>query len=255
MDSKVIRADLCSKAPPEVRNCIRKYSLATRQDYKSLATQFSSVNVNDLIASLKYLKTPDLRPDLNDYTKSGLVFSLITRIQALFSETCSSCSTVYRAKFDEPALLSCHSCSQEVHHLCLAEKLSIPIDELTKDAVSVALNPFNLDEWTYICKPCKLNSHNEGDIKKAILKAEAKKRREGQAAESAVNDEPQPAISASSSTASVILTEGTETSSSAAIPESTYASLHTDQRSRPLELRVPTVRCDRPYLRWRNSPE
>ena len=223
MDPKVILAELCSKAPPEVRICIRKFNLDSRQDTKSLAIPFNTVKADQLIATLKYLKTPDLRPDLTDYTKSGLVFSLITRIQALFVETCSSCNTVYRAKFDEPALLSCASCSQEAHHQCLSEKLGIPLDNLTKDVVTAALNPFNMEEWTYICKPCKLNCHNDGDVKKAVLKAEAKKKKEGQATAPSA-DGSQLAIPASSSAASVNIIDGTEISSNAANDDSLDAN-------------------------------
>ena len=52
----------------------------------------------------------------------------------------------------------------------------MPVEELTKDAVRSALNPYNIEELIYICKPYKLNAHNKDDIKKAVLKAEARKR-------------------------------------------------------------------------------
>ena len=105
MDPKVILAELCAKAPnTDVRNCIRKYNLASGKNYKALESQFNGTNVVHLIETLKYLKAPNLRPNLNDYTKSGLVFGVITRIEGFFMNTCNTCDAEYRMKIDDPSV-------------------------------------------------------------------------------------------------------------------------------------------------------
>jgi len=76
----------------------------------------------------------------------------------------------------------------------------MPVNDLTKDAVKSALNPYNIEELTYICKPCKLNAYNKDDIKKAVLKAEAKKKSEESLMRSNINSS-HSSITVSSTTA------------------------------------------------------
>ena len=185
----VILAEICAFAPIDVRNCIRKYNLASGRNYKALEKQFNTVPVSHLVETTNYLKPPHLRPNLNDYTKAGLIFIIITRIEGLFSDTCSTCKQSYCIKLDTPTLLDCENCGQEVHHTCLANKLDIPIEELTADIVKSKLNPFNIDEWAYICLPCKQKSHNEGDIKKTVLRAESNSRKQQESDTQSSNDQ------------------------------------------------------------------
>ena len=188
-DDKAVIAEICAGAPPEIRACIRKYKLAPNTEFETLTNQFKSLSPDELVSALEYLNTPNLRPDLSEYTKPGLIFFLITRLQGLFSETCGTCKLSYRSKFNEPALLSCDNCSQEVHHTCLAQLLDIPEDELTKDTVTAALNPLKLDEWTYICKPCKLQADSSsGYVKKNILKKQMKSANQASSASTTPDD-------------------------------------------------------------------
>ena len=90
-DKKRILAELCAFAPTnDVRDCIRKYDLG--RGIKAQEKHFNSVSVGHLIETIKYLKPPNMRPNLSDYTKQGLIFNVITRIGCLFSEQCESCS-------------------------------------------------------------------------------------------------------------------------------------------------------------------
>jgi hypothetical protein len=79
-----------------------------------------------------------------------------------------------------------------VHHTCLAQILDIPVDELTKDIVLAALNPLKLEEWTYICKPCKLQADSSsGYVKKNVLKQQMKNTNQASSA-STTPDDPGP---------------------------------------------------------------
>ena len=81
-DKKRILAEICAFAPTnEVRDCIRKYDLGS--GIKAQEKHFSNVHVGHLIETIKYLKPPNMQPNLSDYTKQG---NVITRIGCLFSE-------------------------------------------------------------------------------------------------------------------------------------------------------------------------
>ena len=167
-DKKRILAEICALAPTTaVRDCLRKF--VPDRGFKAQEKQFISVRVDDLIDTINYIKPPNMRPDISDYTKQGLIFQVISRIGCLFSEQCESCNQSYCVKIDSPSLLNCENCGQEVHHDCLSRALDIPIEELSAALVKSKLNPYNIEQLSYICLPCKRNAHNDGDIKKSVL--------------------------------------------------------------------------------------
>ena len=171
-DKKRILAEICALAPTiAVRDCIRKF--VPDRGFKAQEKQFISVGIDHLIDTINYIKPPNMRTNISDYTKQGLIFHVITRIGCLFSEQCESCNQSYCVKIDSPSLLNCENCGQEVHHDCLSRKLEIPTEELTAALVKSKLNPYNIEQLSYICLPCKRNAHNDGDIKKSVLRVES----------------------------------------------------------------------------------
>jgi len=175
MDSKMVLAEICAKAPSiEIRNCIRNYNLTPGKEYEALAVPFKKEKIGTLVETLKYLNAPNLRPNLEDYTKSGIIFHTICRLQGLFPEVCTTCNEEYRTKITEQSLLACDNCGQEVHHQCLT-KLFEPTAELTSQSIKDFLNPFKLKEWSFICLYCKEKSSNKlKDLKKSVIEAESK---------------------------------------------------------------------------------
>jgi hypothetical protein len=75
-DDKAVIAEICAGAPPEIRACIRKYNLAPNTEFETLTNQFKSSSPELLVATLEYLNTPNLRPVLSEYTKSGQILFL-----------------------------------------------------------------------------------------------------------------------------------------------------------------------------------
>ena len=70
MDTKAILLQLCASAPIKARNVLRKYDpAASFKDQKLALGAGKDGTVENLIETLKYLKAPNLRPNLNDYKK------------------------------------------------------------------------------------------------------------------------------------------------------------------------------------------
>ena len=172
MDNKIILLQLCTHAPsPDIRNCIRKYE--AKFNFKQLRTSMNSCRVGELIAVLEYLKTPNLRTNLNDYKKEGLVMNLICRIENLLFDTCIYCDEAYCTEIDDPSLLPCEKCGQEPHLKCLLRKLGVTdADGLTQESVRMQLNPLELNSWTYICPDCKADyiPSKDLDVKKSATR-------------------------------------------------------------------------------------
>ena len=177
MDKKAILAKLCADAPTnEIRNCLRNYDIT--HTYNELTKTFrkSSLSAELLVHTLEYLKTPNMRNDLSDYTKEGLAKNLISRIQTLFPDTCLICNSEFVVDKDYQVTLPCESCGQEAHPGCLRELLGNPEEDMTQDFVKRLVNPLNLPGWSYNCLQCKekLIPSPDSYVKAAVLKREQK---------------------------------------------------------------------------------
>ena len=171
MDEKNILLQLCAHAPsPEVKNCVCKYD--TQLNTKQLQKAFNSMRVGELIATLEYLKAPNLRTNLSEYKKEGLVMNIICCIENLLPDKCVCCDELYCTSMDDPSLLSCEKCGQEPHLECLIQKLGVPAEGLTQESVHKLLNPLDLNGWTYICPECKSDyiPSRDLDVKISALK-------------------------------------------------------------------------------------
>ena len=171
MDDKTILLQLCARAPsPDVKNCLRKYD--AKFNTKQLQQAFNSMRVGELIATLVYLKAPNLRTNLTDYKKEGLVMNIICRIENLLPDKCVCCDELYCTSMNDPSLLPCEKCGQEPHLECLIQKLGVPAEGLTQESVHKLLNPLDLNGWTYIYPDCKSDyiPSKDLDIKRSALK-------------------------------------------------------------------------------------
>ena len=194
MDDKTILLQLCAQAPSaEIRNCIRLYNPEHQE--KQLKILFNKPRVGELIATLDYLKAPNLRPNLNDYTKQGLVMNVICRIENLLPDKCNICEEMYCTKIDDQSLLPCEKCGQEPHEECLTAMLG-NIEILNAETVCEAANPLALPGWTYICHACKAGyiPTKNLDVKTTILRREVPEepQQEVQADENDRPDQPHP---------------------------------------------------------------
>ena len=169
MEWKVILARLCAQAPSNlVRNCLRLYD--NGKSFSAKKKKLDTIPVGVLQDTLTYLKAPNLRP-LDDYTKYGLICHTIYRIQNLLPDTCTMCKETYASDINDPHILACDICRQEIHHSCLASKLDIQVD-VSAEALAKSINPLNLPGWTYLCPACVEDSvpSEELYLKRAVWK-------------------------------------------------------------------------------------
>ena len=174
MDEKAILLQLCAQAPiGGVKNCLRIWD--SKYSTKQLTKMFANSRVGELIATLEYLQAPNLRQNLNDYTKQGLILNVICRIENLLPDKCVHCEEIYCTKMSDKSLLPCEKCGQEPHMQCLINKLGVEssaVDQLTQESVRHQLNPLGLNGWTYICHACKSDyiPNQDQDVKQSVLR-------------------------------------------------------------------------------------
>ena len=157
--------------PIKARNVLRKYDPAVSfKDQKSALGAGKDGTVENLIETLKYLKAPNLRPNLNDYKKEGILIHLICRIQNLLPDTCSFCKEEYCTQIDDPSYLPCDKCGQEPHVECLMTKLGQ--EALTPEQAKQLTNPFNFPSIIHLCHRCKDDYIPTPDlgVKEAVLR-------------------------------------------------------------------------------------
>ena len=179
MEKETILLQLCAKAPTiEIRNCIRLYD--PKKSLAYLKKLFNKPQVGVLIATLQYLKTPNLRPCLDDYVKPGLINHVICRIKNLFPCKCTTCNETFCTSIDSKPLLPCENCGQEPHAPCIAAKLklgeSTEINELDSISIKELLNPHDIPGWSYLCAGCRTSYIQTPDdyVKKTVLLRETK---------------------------------------------------------------------------------
>ena len=197
MDTKAILLQLCANVSIKARNVLRKYDPAVSfKDQKLALGAGKDGTVENLIETLKYLKAPNLRPNLNDYKKEGILIHLICRIQNLLPDYCLFCKEEYCTQIDDPSYLPCDKCRQEPHVECLMTKLGQ--EALTPEQAQQLTNPFNLPSITHLCHRCKedyIPTPNLG-VKEAVL------RKISEAAHAAPSASTASAPTANASTAS-----------------------------------------------------
>ena len=161
--STEILARFCVDAPSvEVRNCIRQYN--ENYSYKQQTTSFNTFSKQIIIDTLIFLGN---NKKWNDHLKSVCVRELIYRIQCLLPEECGICKESYTINKNDPCLLSCRVCHQEVHKECYLPFLKTDTnDELLSEAI------MKIPGFHFLCPSCEDNLIPKQDdgLKKAVLK-------------------------------------------------------------------------------------
>ena len=150
-----ILASLCTKADlednKEVRDCLRAYKL--NDNVKAHKTAFNKFSKDVLIETLSFLKVTGKK--WNDILKPLIIIEVICRIQNLLIDTCNICGSDFATSLDEKLLLQCELCGQNFHEPCLEKLLGEKYhDHLTREEVSLIINPLQLTGFHYLCSSC-----------------------------------------------------------------------------------------------------
>ena len=146
-----VLGELCAFAPSmEIRDCLRLYS----QDKSGpqLMAAFTRKNKVTISNTLEYL---GMSLNWDDYMKSDVVHELICRIQNLLPDECSICKEQYCVKKDDPRILPCKRCGQDIHKSCIRNILGIDEENLSSTEIYKLINPFGLSFLYYLCGNCE----------------------------------------------------------------------------------------------------
>ena len=160
----IAKADL-EDAGNEVRDCLRTYKLnATEKAQRNALNKFAK---DTLIKTMQFLNANN--KNLSSMLKSNIAIELTCRIQNLLLETCGICGIDFATSLEEPLLLQCELCGQNIHTQCLKKLLGNKFYEgITPKEVKLLLNPFGLQGIHYLCNSCSKatipqNFHTEDD--------------------------------------------------------------------------------------------
>ena len=165
-EAEEVVGELCAFAPnTEIRDCIRLYAID--KSVPLIKAALMRKTKPTITSSLDYL---GLSLEWNDYKKPDLVMVLLNRIRNLLPEECSVCNEMYRVIKDEPVVLPCEKCGQDIHKACIRKILRVgEEDVLSSTQVSKLINPFGLPFICYLCGTCqKTMLHNEQQPKKDV---------------------------------------------------------------------------------------
>ena len=128
----------------EIRDCLRLYS----QDKlgPQLMAAFTRKNKVTISNTLEYL---GMSLNWDNYMKSDVVHELICRIQNLLPEECLICKEQYCLKKDDPRILPCKRCGQDIHKSCIRNILGIDEENLPSTEIYKLINPFGLSFLYY----------------------------------------------------------------------------------------------------------
>ena len=76
-------------------------------------------------------------------------------MQNLLIDNCGQCGLDFATSVEEPLLLKCELCGQNMHNKCLRKILGEKYcEEITSEQVKSLLNPFGLKGFHYMCSSC-----------------------------------------------------------------------------------------------------
>ena len=142
-------AELAMNAIPNVRDVL--YTYDPKMQKKAQVAKFNQFSKSEITTALEYLGVTKI---WKDYLAQSCTLDLVERIQSLLPENCKHCNHKYTTKYNDPVLLPCRTCSQEPHRQCLARRLGMIENDMTRDAVYKAINPHNIAELHYLCPNC-----------------------------------------------------------------------------------------------------
>ena len=161
-----ILAALCAKADLEenkdIRDCLRAYKLhASEKVCKTALNKFSK---DVLIKTLIFLNAAEKH--WNTIVKSIILNELVCRIQNLLLDNCGLCGGKFATHLDEPSLLPCELCGQNIHKPCLINLLGEKYHEnITSADVKSLVNPFQLKSFHYLCSSCSSTTIPSDNLK------------------------------------------------------------------------------------------
>ena len=136
-----------------IRDTIRRYDCL--KTYNEQVKAMNPAKKEDLCSTLSFLKTPCLRPKLEDYNKPTLVHHFICRVQNLLPDTCEICKEEYCVSIDDPTLLPCSSCGQEAHRPCILKLLGATSTDIDSESIKGIINPVKIPGLMYLCLCCR----------------------------------------------------------------------------------------------------
>ena len=145
--NKVIAA-YCVDAPcDKVRDVLRLYS--PENSYEKQKSIFNSrCKKDDLVETLQFLG--ESCPSWKEVKKQDCAHKLQYRIQNLLPEECGVCKETYTVGKNDPSLLACSICGQEVHHQCY-KSLFVP----NNDGVSFVTLLKAMPGFHHLCPSCE----------------------------------------------------------------------------------------------------
>ena len=146
----ITKADV-EGADKEVRDSLRAYKLDATQ--KGLENAMKKFHRDTLIKTMLFLNVDG--DSLVNMRKPDLVKELICRMQNLLIDNCGQCGLDFATSVEEPLLLKCELCGQNMHNKCLRKILGEKYyEEITSEQVKSLLNPFGLKGFHYMCSSC-----------------------------------------------------------------------------------------------------
>ena len=141
-------AALCVDAPStKVRDIIRLYS--SNNTYEKQKSLFNSrCNKGDMVETLQFLGDPCT--SWKDVKKMDCAHKLHYRLQNLMPEECGVCNETYIVGKDDPSLLACSVCGQEVHHKCYK-----PLAVLDNNGLTVMEALKMIPGFHHLCPSCE----------------------------------------------------------------------------------------------------
>lgn len=158
-ESEKVIAKFCVEAPTvEIRDCLRQY--AKTKSYDQLSKSFNIFPKKIIADTLHFL---GVSKEWDSYLKNSCVRELIYRIQSLLPEECNICNQSYTIQKNDPPLLSCSICLQEVHRKCYLPILQARSLINTSDYTVLDIPGFH-----YFCSWCEkdLIPNNDTGLKK-----------------------------------------------------------------------------------------
>jgi hypothetical protein len=156
-------ARFCVEAPStDVRNCLRLYT--ADKTYSKLKASFNSCSKSVILETLRSLGVD--KDNWDDHLKSSCVHELILRIQNLLPEVCNICKETYTISKNDPPLLSCSVCNQEVHRKCY---LSLFMEDDNVDDEYFKAKILSIPGFHYLCPSCEEETipNKKGGLKKS----------------------------------------------------------------------------------------
>ena len=145
------KADL-EEPNKDIRDCLRAYRLDASE--KAQKSAFNKFNKDTLVKTMLFLNVNNVK-NWNKALKPNIAKELICRIQNLLLDDCGICGCKFATSLDEPLLLQCEVCGQNIHNECLQKLLGESYHEnLTPEEVKLLFNPLGLQGFHYLCTSC-----------------------------------------------------------------------------------------------------